>query len=98
MAGLGELMKHQVGVGVVVVYRVCVMRGLTPLGASSQLRVDPLITELVTAIRSAERDIAPSIAEAIAAVCRTAGKHLGDAAKQAIVEVCEEAFTTKHNG
>jgi hypothetical protein len=63
-----------------------------------QLRVDPLITELATAIRSAESDIAPSIAEAIAAVCRTAGKNLGAPAKQSIIEICEEAFAKKHNG
>ncbi len=57
-----------------------------------------MITELVTALKSAESDIAPSIGEALAGVCRTAGKNIGPAAKQSILDVCNDAFTAKHNG
>lgn len=63
-----------------------------------QPRVDPLITELVGNVRSAEKDIAPSVVQALAAVCASAGKNIGAAAKGAIVELVEEAFAEPRGG
>ncbi|ODO11508.1 hypothetical protein I350_00288 [Cryptococcus amylolentus CBS 6273] len=62
-----------------------------------QPRVDPLITELIGGVRSGDSDIAPSMANALAAVCTSAGKNIGDAAKAAIVELVEESFEDKHH-
>jgi len=69
-------------------------RAATGLGElmKHQPRVDPLITELVGLVRSSEKDIQPSIAIALAAVCASAGKSIGPAAKASIVELVEEAF------
>nr|ODN81184.1 50S small subunit ribosomal protein L19 [Cryptococcus depauperatus CBS 7841] len=57
-----------------------------------QPRVDPLITELIGGVQSGDNDIAPSMANALAAVCTTAGKNIGVAAKASIVELIEDAF------
>lgn len=57
-----------------------------------QPRVDPLITELIGGVRSAEREVAPSVLEALGAVCSSAGANIGAAAKTSIVELVEEAF------
>lgn len=62
-----------------------------------QPRVDPLITELIGGVRSAEKDIAPSVVNALAAVCSSAGKNIGEAAKGAIIELVEEAFMENRN-
>jgi hypothetical protein len=62
-----------------------------------QPRVDPLITELIGGIRSAEKDVAPSVVNALAAVCNSAGKNIGPAAKGTIIELVEEAFSNAHN-
>lgn len=63
-----------------------------------QPRVDPLITELVGNIRSAEKEIAPSVVCALAAVCASAGKNIGPAAKASIVDLVEEAFAEPRGG
>ncbi|WVF72242.1 hypothetical protein IAT40_007054 [Kwoniella sp. CBS 6097] len=70
-------------------------RAAAGLGAlmKHQLRVDPLITELIGGVRSGDSDIAPSMAYALAAVCKSAGKNIGAAAKGQIIELVEEAFT-----
>ncbi|EIW69657.1 hypothetical protein TREMEDRAFT_73934 [Tremella mesenterica DSM 1558] len=57
-----------------------------------QTRVDPLITELIGGIKSSEKDIAPSMVQALAAVCNSAGKNIGPAARTAIIDLVEEAF------
>jgi hypothetical protein len=57
-----------------------------------------LITELIGGVRSGESDIAPSVANALAAVCSSAGKNIGPAAKTAIVELVEDAFTAGRGG
>ncbi|KAL7422316.1 translational activator of GCN4 [Cryptotrichosporon argae] len=57
-----------------------------------QPRVDPLITELIGVVHAADKDIQASVAGALAAVCASAGKNIGPAAKAAIVELAEEAF------
>lgn len=69
-------------------------RAATGLGElmKHQPRVDPLITELIGGIRAAEKDIAPSVALALAAVCTSAGKNIGAPAKAAIIDLVEDAF------
>lgn len=62
-----------------------------------QPRVDPLITELIGGVRSAEPDIASSVVVALAAVCASAGKNIGPAARASIIELAEEAFMDGHN-
>ena len=63
-----------------------------------QPRVDPVITELMTGIRGADNEIAPSVVLALAAVCKSAGKNVGEAARASIIELVEEAFTAGRNG
>lgn len=63
-----------------------------------QPRVDPVVTELMTGIRAAENEIAPSVVLALAAVCKSAGKNIGEVAKGSIVELVEEAFMAGRNG
>ncbi|KAK8869849.1 hypothetical protein IAR55_000417 [Kwoniella newhampshirensis] len=74
-------------------------RAAAGLGAlmKHQPRVDPLITELIGGVRSGDNDIAPSMANALAAVCASAGKNIGAAAKGSIIEMVEEAFTAGRN-
>ena len=60
--------------------------------------MDPLITELVGSIKTVEKDIAPSVVQALAAVCHSAGKNIGPAAKASIVELVEEAFSAGRGG
>lgn len=61
-----------------------------------QPRVDPLITELIGAVQTGEREVAPSVVSALAAVCNSAGQNIGAAAKTSIVELIEEAFMGGH--
>jgi hypothetical protein len=63
-----------------------------------QPRVDPLITELIGGVRAGDNDIAPSMVQALAAVCASAGKNIGPGAKASIVELVEEAFVAGRNG
>ncbi|WWD10197.1 hypothetical protein V865_008331 [Kwoniella europaea PYCC6329] len=74
-------------------------RAAAGLGAlmKHQPRVDPLITELIGGIRSGDNEIAPSMANALAAVCKSAGKNIGAGAKAQILELVEEAFTAGRN-
>jgi hypothetical protein len=85
--GLGELMKHQVGLTLQLLAQ-----------ANVQPRVDPLITELVGLVRTSEKDVQPSVAAALGAVCASAGKNIGAPAKASIVELVEEAFAEGRNG
>jgi hypothetical protein len=63
-----------------------------------QPRVDPLITELIGGVKAGDKEIAPSVALALAAVCSSAGKNIGVAAKGSIIELVEEAFLEGRNG
>lgn len=63
-----------------------------------QPRVDPLITELIGGVQTADRDIAPSVGAALAAVCSSAGHNIGPAAKASIIELVEETFAAGKNG
>jgi hypothetical protein len=60
--------------------------------------VDPLITELLTASKTAETDVLPSIVEALAAVARSAGKNIGAPIKENLMELIDEAFDVKTPG
>ena len=70
-------------------------RAATGLGElmKHQPRVDPLVTELVGLARSSEKDVQPSVVSALGAVCQSAAKNIGPAAKAQIVELVEEAFS-----
>lgn len=68
------------------------------MSADVQPRVDPLITELVGLVRTSEKDVQPSVATALGAVCASAGKNIGAPAKASIVELVEEAFAEGRNG
>jgi hypothetical protein len=63
-----------------------------------QPRVDPVVTELMTGIKGADNDIAPSVVMALAAVCKSAGKSIGEAARGGIVDLVEEGFMGGRNG
>jgi hypothetical protein len=75
-------------------------RAAAGLGAlmKHQPRVDPLITELIGGVRAGEGDVATSMVQALAAVCNSAGKNIGAAARGSIVELIEEAFTAGRGG
>lgn len=63
-----------------------------------QPRVDPVVTELIGGVRGADNDIAPSIVLALAAVCKSAGKNIGEGVRGGVVELVEEAFMGGRNG
>ncbi|ORX39844.1 regulation of translational elongation-related protein [Kockovaella imperatae] len=69
-------------------------RAATGLGElmKHQTRVDPLITELITGIKASEKDVAASMVAALGAVCQSAGKNLGEAARASIVDLIEDGF------
>ena len=89
--GLGELMKHQVSTSSLAVEKC-------PSLIHPQSRVDPLITELIGGVGTSDKDIAPSMVQALAAVCHTTGNNIGPAAKESIVELVEEAFAEGRSG
>ncbi|KAG9005891.1 translational activator of GCN4 [Tulasnella sp. JGI-2019a] len=70
----------------------------TALGSlfKSQTRVDPLITELVAAIRSSEDSVGASVTTALAYVVTNSKEHVSPASRRALSEVIEEAFSEAH--
>ena len=64
----------------------------------SQPRVDPLITELIGAVRSSEEPIAASMMGALAQVVGSAGNNVGQKARESCVELIENAFKEDHEG
>lgn len=64
----------------------------------SQPRVDPVITELITGTRSHDDGIAASLLMALANVVKSAGPNVGEKAREACVELAEEAFKQNHDG
>ncbi|KAG8875312.1 translational activator of GCN4 [Tulasnella sp. 331] len=62
----------------------------------SQTRVDPLITELVAAIRSSEDSVGASVATALAHVVTNAREHVSAVSKRALSEIIDEAFSEAH--
>ena len=57
-----------------------------------QPRVDPLVTELVGLVRTSEKEVQPSVLNALGAVCASAGKNISGPIKSNVVEMVEEAF------
>lgn len=64
----------------------------------NQPRVDPVVTELVTAVRSNEESIASSFVLALTYVLQNGAQNVGDKAAEAAVEVVADAFTETHGG
>ena len=64
----------------------------------SQPRVDPLITELIGAVRSSEEPITASMMGALAQVVGSAGNNVGQKARESCVELIENAFKEDHEG
>ena len=75
-------------------------RAAIGLGAlmKHQTRVDPLITELIGGIRNGDAEVAASMVQALAAVCASAGRNIGPAAKHSIIELVDEAFVAGKPG
>ncbi|EJT96915.1 ARM repeat-containing protein [Dacryopinax primogenitus] len=57
-----------------------------------QTRVDPVVTELMTGARSGEPEIRSSMAVALAAVVKGAGKSVGEVARSSLLELVSDTF------
>lgn len=64
----------------------------------SQPRVDPVVTELVTGIKSNDNGIASSLILALSNVVKSASQHLGEKARESCVELATDAFRESHSG
>jgi hypothetical protein len=64
----------------------------------SQPRVDPVVTELITGIKSNDDTIASSLILALANVVKNAAQNLGEKARESCVELATEAFRESHDG
>ncbi|OJT01635.1 Translational activator GCN1 [Trametes pubescens] len=62
----------------------------------NQPRVDPVVTELLTGVRSNEDSIAASLVLALARVVRSAGSNVGEKAREACAELITETFKEQH--
>lgn len=63
-----------------------------------QPRVDPLITELVGAVRSNDEAVAGSIASALGGVVTSARSHVGESSCDLLLELVSDAFRESHEG
>ncbi|KAF7308577.1 TOG domain-containing protein [Mycena chlorophos] len=63
----------------------------------SQPRVDPVVTELVTGVRSNDDGIASSLILALSHVVSNASEHIGEKAREACVELVADAFREPHD-
>ncbi|KAJ7449659.1 armadillo-type protein [Mycena latifolia] len=63
----------------------------------SQPRVDPVVTELVTGIKSNDDGIASSLVLALSNVVKSAAQHLGDKARESCIELATDAFREPHD-
>ncbi|KAJ7623265.1 armadillo-type protein [Roridomyces roridus] len=63
----------------------------------SQPRVDPVVTELVTGIKSNDEAIATSLILALSNVIKSASEHLGDKARDSCIEVATDALRESHD-
>jgi hypothetical protein len=63
----------------------------------NQPRVDPVITELIVGVRGSEEGIAGSLVLALANVIDGAGENVGEKAREACVEVVNDAFKEIHD-
>ncbi|KAF7294474.1 TOG domain-containing protein [Mycena kentingensis (nom. inval.)] len=62
----------------------------------SQPRVDPVVTELVTGIRSNDDTIASSLILALSNVVKSAAPNIGEKARDSCVELVNDAFRESH--
>ncbi|KAF8216432.1 ARM repeat-containing protein [Mycena galopus ATCC 62051] len=63
----------------------------------SQPRVDPVVTELVTGVKSNDDGIASSLILALSNVVKSASQHLGEKARESCVELAGDAFRESHD-
>lgn len=75
-------------------------KAATALGVlmKSQPRVDPVVTELIAGAKTSEEPIAASYMRALALVVKNAAENLGDKAREACVELVEDAYKEPHDG
>jgi hypothetical protein len=64
----------------------------------NQPRVDPVVTELLTGVRSNEEEVAASLVQALAHVVRNGGTNVGDKARESCAELISDAFKESHHG
>ncbi|KAJ4478479.1 armadillo-type protein [Lentinula aciculospora] len=79
-----------------VVVRTKAGKGLGVL-MRNQPRVDPVVTELIGGIRTSEEGIAGSLILALANVIDGAGENVGEKAREACVDVVNDAFKESHD-
>ncbi|GBE83943.1 eIF-2-alpha kinase activator GCN1 [Sparassis crispa] len=63
----------------------------------SQTRVDPVITELITGVKSNDDGIAGSLMFALAQVVHSAGSNVGEKAREACADLVSESFRESHD-
>jgi hypothetical protein len=80
-----------------VIVRTKAAKGLGVL-MKNQPRVDPVVTELIGGVHASEEGIAASLVLALANVVESAGEHVGEQARDACVEVVNDAFKEIHDG
>jgi hypothetical protein len=64
----------------------------------NQPRVDPVVTELVSGVRSHDEGIGASLILALSYVIRNAGSNIGDKSREAALEVVADAFKEQSDG
>lgn len=64
----------------------------------NQPRVDPVITELITGVKSNEDSIATSFLLALSYIFENASQNVGEKALESCVELAAETFRESHNG
>jgi hypothetical protein len=64
----------------------------------NQPRVDPVITELITGVKSSEETIASSLVLCLANVTKSAHQNMGEKAQVACVDLVWDAFKENHDG
>ncbi|CAK5273992.1 unnamed protein product [Mycena citricolor] len=62
----------------------------------NQPRVDPVITELLTGVRTSDDQIGASLVLALASVVKNGGQNVGEKAKEACIELLMEQFREPH--
>lgn len=75
-------------------------KAVTALGVlmKSQPRVDPVVTELISGARSSDDTIGSSYVNSLAQVIKSAGDNVGQKAREACLELVEDAFKESHDG
>lgn len=63
-----------------------------------QMRVDPVVTELITGIKAHDESIGSSLVHALASVVKNGSQNIGERAREACVELVAEAFRDDPSG